>query len=60
MAKDDRQAVAQMDIDLIGSADDFDAVANCQPPDEWIDISHEGGEHEVFADLADDIALATG
>lgn len=39
-----------------GCADDVDAVANTVPlGEEGIDISHEGGEYEVFENLAKEI-----
>ena len=50
-----------MDIDLTGCTNDFTTIADFWAPDEdYIDLSHEGDEYKVFADLVDDIALATG
>ncbi len=61
MSEEERQAFAQMDIETFGSADDVEAVNHLAPPDEvGFDISHAGGEYEVFDDLAKDIATATG
>ena len=50
-----------MDILMHGNADDVSAVANILPlGEEGIETSHEGGEFEVFENLANDIALSTG
>jgi hypothetical protein len=60
LSQDDRNNVAAMDIDL-GDAISFSEVQLGPPPgDEGFDISHEGGEHEVFEDLAQGIADLTG
>ena len=49
-----------MDIDL-GDATSFSEVElGPSPGDEGFDMSHEGGEHEVFEDLAQGIADLTG
>ena len=49
-----------MDIDL-GNATSFSEVElGPSPGDEGFDVSHEGGEHEVFEDLAQEIADLTG
>ncbi len=61
LTEEDRQAVAEMDIDMFGSADDVAAADQIAPPDEQaFNISHEGGEFEVFKDLTHEIAYATG
>jgi len=58
---EDRQAVAQMDVAMHGTSDDVDSVANTIAlGEEGIEMSHEGGEFEVFENLARDIALSTG
>jgi hypothetical protein len=57
----DRQAVAQMDIAMHGTSDDVDSVANTAAlGEEGVEMSHEGGEFEVFENLARDIASSTG
>ena len=60
MGWDDREAVAQMDLDTFGSDADTQAVSSLIPPGEPLDISHEGGEFEVFEDIEDTITRATG
>lgn len=58
----DRQAIAHMDIAMHGTADDVEAVDNTLALGEEgiIETSHEGGEFEVFENLASEIALSTG
>jgi len=52
--------VAAMDRDF-GDMDSFSEHEIDPPPgDEGFDISHEGGEHEVFEELAQGIANLTG
>ena len=59
--EDDRQAIAQMDILMHGTDDDVLAVVNTVPlGEEGIETSHEGGEYEVFENLANEIASAGG
>ena len=59
--QEDREAVGQMDLDAGFGADDVDAVGYTAPPgEEGFDISHEGGEFEVFEDLAMGLAEASG
>lgn len=60
MDLDDRAAVATMDLDTIGSTADTDSVQNIAPPGEELEISHEGGDFEVFTDIAKTIVFATG
>jgi hypothetical protein len=44
-----------------GSAADVEAVANFMPlGEEGLEISHEGGEYEVFENLAKEMTLSTG
>ncbi|KAM6494952.1 hypothetical protein JOM56_009575 [Amanita muscaria] len=46
-----------MDLDTGFTPDDTDAISNIPPPgDKGFDLSHEGGEYEVFEGLAEDIA----
>jgi hypothetical protein len=50
-----------MDIDADHTADDVEAVSGMVPPgEEGFDISHEGGEYEVFDDLVEGLAQASG
>jgi hypothetical protein len=57
----DREAVQRMDIDNGHSFDDVEAVAHTVPPgDEAFDMSHEGGEFEVFEDIAAGLAQSIG
>jgi hypothetical protein len=50
-----------MDLDMGCLADDVTAVSHTAPPgEEGFDISHEGGEHEVFDDLVDGLAQSNG
>jgi hypothetical protein len=64
MSYNDRQAVVEMDQDYNGGNDsdlDMDSTFTTLPPgDEGFDISHAGGEHEVFEGFADDLAARTG
>lgn len=53
LSQEDREAVQRMDLDADYASDDVDAVSYTAPPgEEGFDISHEGGEFEVFEDLA--------
>lgn len=60
--QEDRDAVQQMDLDTgFGTNDDVDAISHTVPPgEEGFDISHEGGEFEVFEDLTAGLAAANG
>ena len=50
-----------MDNDAGHSLDDFVAISCTAPPgEEGFDISHEGGEHEVFKDVAASLAESMG
>ena len=49
-----------MDVDLGNAMGSSDIELDPPPGDEGFDISHEGGEHEVFEDLAQGIADLTG
>jgi hypothetical protein len=50
-----------MDLDMGHLTDDVAAVSHTAPPgEEGFDISHEGGEHEVFDDLVDGLAQSNG
>lgn len=50
-----------MDLDAGHSNDDTATVSHIPPPgEEGFDLSHEGGEYEVFEGLVEDIAQATG
>lgn len=61
LSQEDRNAVEQMDVDSgIGEADILAASSYPPPGDEGFDISHEGGEHEVFEQLAQGISNSTG
>ena len=56
-----RDTVEWMDIYAGHGDDDTAAIAHIPPPgDEGYELSHEGGEYEVFEGLVEDIALATG
>ena len=59
--EDDHQAIAHMDIFMHGTDDDVSAVVNTVPlGEEGIETSHEGGEYEVFENLANEMASAGG
>jgi hypothetical protein len=62
LSQEDRNAVQQMDLDAgFGTNDDVDAISHTVPPgEEGFDISHEGGEFEVFEDLVAGLAAANG
>ena len=60
MDPDDRAAVAAMDLDTMGSMAHTNSVQNIAPPREELEISHEGGDFEVFTDIAKTIVFATG
>ncbi len=59
---EDHQAIVHMDIMMHGTADNVEAVDNTVALGEEgiIETSHEGGEFEVFENLASEIALSTG
>jgi hypothetical protein len=43
------------------SLDDFIEISHTAPPgEEGFDISHEGGEHEIFQDVAASLTQAMG
>jgi hypothetical protein len=61
LSQEDCDAVECMDLDMGHLADDVAAVSHTAPPgEEGFDISHEGGEHEVFDDLVDGLAQSNG
>jgi hypothetical protein len=50
-----------MDHDASHSLDDFVTISHTAPCwEEGFDISHEGGEHEVFKDVAASLAQFIG
>ncbi|KAF8219667.1 hypothetical protein L208DRAFT_1338648 [Tricholoma matsutake] len=50
-----------MDIDAGYSGEDVSAISyTALPGEEALDISHEGGEYEVFEDLVETLAQSTG
>ena len=50
-----------MDLDANYGTDDVDAVSYTAPPgEEGFDIGHEGGEFEVFEDVAAGLAESSG
>lgn len=50
-----------MDFSMHGAADDVTAAANVVPlGEEGFEMSHEGGEYDVFENLAREIASSTG
>lgn len=50
-----------MDFSMHGAVDDVAAAANMVPlGEEGLEMSHEGGEYEVFENLARDIGSSTG
>lgn len=51
-----------MDQDAgLADDDDVDAISHTVPPgEEGFDISHEGGEYEVFNDLVTGLVESTG
>jgi hypothetical protein len=55
------EAVENMDIDVSYSTEDT-ATISCiaLPGEEGLDISHEGGEYEVFEDLMETLAQSKG
>ena len=57
MSTEDRNAVAMMISD---NGIDFHADFPAPPGEEGIDLSHEGGEHEEFAGLSQQVALLSG
>ena len=57
----DHDAVENMNLDASHSIEDTAAVSHIAPPgEEGLDISHEGGEHEVFEDLVETLAQLGG
>ena len=65
MSYDDREAVVKMDdADIImdggDQPDDMDQAFDTLPPgEEGFDISHAGGEHEVFEGAAEELGMYT-
>ena len=60
LSQDDCNNVAEMDIDLDDATSFLEVKLDPPPGDEGFDISHEGGEDEVFEDLAHGIADLNG
>lgn len=61
MTYEERRNVASMDVDSGISTEDVTAAGTMAPPiDMVIDVSHEGGEVEVFLELANEIANTSG
>lgn len=62
MTYTEREMVSEMDndCDMGGSTEDPAIFSTLPPGDEGFDISHEGGEHEVFEELSHDLAEITG
>jgi hypothetical protein len=52
--------VMEMDIEAGVMNSDHDVFNSVAPGDEGFDISHEGGEYEVFHDLKNGISQLTG
>ena len=58
---DKQHAIASMDIDEGIYSEDVAAIDMAAPPiDTAIDVSHEGGEIDMFTELASEIVNATG
>lgn len=61
LSQEDRDAVECMDLNTGLLVDDVAAVAHTAPPgEEGFNVSHEGGEYEVFDDLVDGLAQSNG
>jgi hypothetical protein len=59
--QEDRDTVERMDLDMGCLTDDVTVVSHTAPPgEEGFDISHKGGEHEVFDNLVDGLAQSNG
>jgi hypothetical protein len=59
MSQEDRDAVERMDMDIgVMDTEDGPSVFDTLPPgDEAFSFSHEGGEYEVFDELAEGLGL---
>ena len=62
MTYTEREVVSEMDNDynMDGSPEDPTVFSTLPPGDEGFDISHEGGEHEVFEEFSHDLEKITG
>jgi hypothetical protein len=61
LSHEDRDAIEEMDRDAGHSLDDFVAISHTATPgEEGFDISHEGGEHEVFDDVVASLTQLKG
>ena len=61
ISQEDCDTIKHMNLDMGHLADDVAAVSHMAPPkEEGFDISHEGGEHELFDDLMDGLAQSNG
>jgi hypothetical protein len=59
--QEDHNAIQQMDSNANYGTDNVDAIFYTAPPgEEGFDISHEGGEFEVFEDVAAGLAESSG
>ena len=60
-SQENHNLVEWMDIDAGHTDDNTATIAHIPPPrEEGCELSHEGGEYEVFEGLVEDIAQATG
>ena len=65
MSYDDREAIIGMDQDITAAEGNFEeqldpAFSTLPPGDEGFDISHEGGEYEVFNSFTHDLEELAG
>jgi hypothetical protein len=61
LSQEDRDAVQMMDVDAgVMDSEDVLVYNTIAPGDEGFDISHEGGEYEVYEDFADGITKLNG
>lgn len=61
LSQEECNAVEEMDHHAGHSLNDFAAILCTAPPgEEGFNISHKGGEHEVFKDVVASLAESTG
>ena len=56
MSYEDREAVHEMDVNLGFDGGDFDILSASSPGEEAFDLSHFGGEHEVYEEFAQEVS----
>lgn len=61
LSQEDHNTIKCMDLDMGHLTDNITAISHTAPSgEEEFDVSHEGGEHEVFDDLMHGLTQSNG